>query len=183
MPSRIYRKRWPQWVASVVVLSLLIGGWWLEERYLKPSGWHRPAGQLTAGEYRVRRVVDGDTLALDPNDLRVRLQGIDTPETVKKNTAVEAWGPEATEYTQKFLQSAQWVVRIEIDGEPVDRYGRHLAFVWHDGRLLNEELVSQGLAHAKTTFDYSDSMKQRLRSAQLQAQANRLGIWSGPKVP
>ncbi len=134
-------------------------------------------GQLTSGRYVVERVVDGDTIILEQNQLRVRLQGIDTPETVKPNTPEEAWGREATEYVNQFLQSADWQVRLEIDGEPVDRYGRHLAFVWYEQRLLNEELVAQGLARAKTTFDYSQSMKQRLRAAQLSAQTAKRGLW------
>jgi len=178
MPGRIHRRRWPQAVIWVVVLLVFVGGWWWEEPFLEPPGWQRPTGQLTAGEYVVLRVVDGDTLVLEQNNLRVRLQGIDTPETVKKKTSVEPWGLAASAYTRKFLEMADWQVRVEIDGEPVDRYGRHLAFIWHEGRLLNEELVSQGLARAKTTFDFSAGMKERLRKAQWTAQATNRGIWS-----
>ena len=69
-------------------------------------------------------------------------------------------------------------VRIEIDGEAVDRYGRQLVFVWHNDRLLNEELVRQGLARAKLAYDYSEPKKQRLRAAEDEAQRSRLGIWS-----
>ncbi len=178
MPARIRRKRWPQAITFFLAVLVFIGGWWLEERFLQPPGWQRPQGQLTAGEYDVQRVIDGDTIVLEQNNLRIRLQGIDTPETVKEKTPVEPWGPEASDYTQQFLEASNWRVRLEIDGEPIDRYGRHLAFLWHDGRLLNEELVLQGLARAQTDFDYSPSMKKRLRAAQLQAQTARRGIWS-----
>ncbi len=177
MPSRLRRRRTPKVVGVVFVAALFVIGWWVETRFLAEPGWQRPLGQLTPGQYVVERVVDGDTLILEQNQLRVRLQGIDTPETVKPNTPEEAWGREATEYTQQFLQAANWQIRIEIDGEPVDRYGRHLAFVWHEQRLLNEELVTQGLARAKTTFDFSQPMKQRLRAAQLAAQTAQRGLW------
>jgi len=180
MPGRIRRKRWPQAITLVFVLLIFLGGWWLEDTYLKPHGWQRPLGQLTSGEYDVQRVIDGDTIVLAESDLRLRLQGIDTPETVKKNTPVEPWGPEASDYTRKFLEASNWRVQLEIDGESVDRYGRHLAFLWHNGRLLNEELVQQGFAYAKTDFDFSQSMKNRLREAQRRARAARRGIWSVP---
>ena len=161
-----------------MLLAILVAaGWYFETYFLAEPGWQRPLGQLTPGEYLVERVVDGDTIVLKQNQLRVRLQGIDTPETVKPNTPVEAWGKEATAYAEQFLRDSNWRVRLEIDGEPVDRYGRHLAFVWHDGRLLNEELVYQGLAKAKTTFDFSQAMKQRLRAAQADAESSRRGIW------
>jgi len=183
MPSRIHRKRWPQVVAWVVALLLFMGGWWWEERFLREPLWQlgsqQQQGQLKAGEYNVKRVIDGDTLVLEQSELRVRLQGIDTPETVQENRPIEPWGPEASAYTHEFLETAKWQVRIEVDGESVDRYGRHLVFIWHKGRLLNEELVSQGLAHAKTKFNFSESMKDRLRKAQSTAQKNNRGIWRG----
>lgn len=178
MPGRIHRNRWPQAIAYLMILLVFVAGWWLEDRYLEPAGWQRPRGQLSTGEYAVQRVIDGDTIVLVQNNLRVRLQGIDTPEMVRENTPVEPWGPEASDYTKQFIADSNWRVQIVIDGEPVDRYGRHLAFVWHDGRLLNEELVQQGLAKAKTAFDFSQPMKERLRQAQLQAQAAQLGIWN-----
>ncbi len=180
MPGHIRRKRWPRAITLFVTLLLFVIGWWLEGDYLNAPGWQRPQGQLTAGEYEVQRVIDGDTIVLVLNNLRVRLQGIDTPETVKKNSPIEQWGPEASDYTRQFLEESNWRVRLEIDGEAVDRYGRHLAFLWHDGRLLNEELVQQGLARAKTSFDFSQPLKERLRQAQSQAQTARLGIWSVP---
>lgn len=177
MRDRLRRNRWPQFLTSATVVVLFLLGWWLETRFLAPSGWQRPLGELSPGEYDVERVVDGDTIILKVSQLRVRLQGVDTPETVKPNAPVEAWGRAAAAYTTSFLDDADWRVRIEIDGEPVDRYGRHLGFLWHDGRLLNEELVNEGLARAKTTFDFSQPMKDRLRAAQAAAQAARRGLW------
>jgi len=179
MPGRIHRRnQWLPWFALAGAVLLYAAGWWLEEAFLVPTGWQRPAGQLATGEYLVERVVDGDTIVLNFNDLRVRLQGVDTPETVQANTPVEAWGPEATAFTEAFLESADWRVKIVVDGEPVDRYGRHLGFLWHGDRLLNEELIREGLARATTGFDFSESMKQRLIKAQISAQTAGLGIWA-----
>jgi micrococcal nuclease len=165
--------------ALAVLVLVALRAWSEREAFDPPAAQdtRRADGRLEPGEYRVLRVVDGDTLLLEYARTRVRLQGIDTPETVKEDTPVEDWGPEATQYTRRFVQDAAGRVRIEIDGETVDRYGRQLVFVWHEDRLLNEELVRQGLARAKLAFDYSEAKKQRMRAAQTEAEAEGRGIW------
>ncbi|MGI9456650.1 MAG: thermonuclease family protein [Aeoliella sp.] len=136
-----------------------------------------PDEVLVEGDYRVDRVVDGDTLRL-ASGARVRLQGIDTPETVKRDHPVEPWGPEATTFTQQFVADAGDNVQLTFGKERVDRYGRQLAFVWHEHTLLNEELVRAGLARARLDYRYSGTMKRRLATAQEEAQAAGRGIWS-----
>ena len=178
MPRRIRRDPLSQVIYVLVVAGLLLIGWWLEPHLATNPVATRNPGALENASYEVLRVVDGDTLLLREGRIRVRLQGVDTPETVKENAAVEQWGPEATAYTERFVREAGNTVQITVDGEGVDQYGRHLAFVWHDGRLLNEELVAAGLAHARLGYDYSQGMKDRLRAAQNQARRARLGIWS-----
>lgn len=177
-PRRIRRDPRSQIVYLALMVALLLFGWWLEPHLATNPVATRNPGALDNGVYEVLRVVDGDTLLLRESRLRVRLQGIDTPETVKENSPVEAWGREATAFTERFIRAADNNVQITVDGEGVDQYGRHLAFVWHDGRLLNEELVAAGLARAKLGYDYSQGMKDRLRAAQDEARRARLGIWS-----
>jgi micrococcal nuclease len=137
----------------------------------------RPPEVLAAGTYEVERVVDGDTL-LFTSGARLRLQGIDTPETKKENHPVEAWGPEAAAYTQRFVDQADRKVRVEFGPERKDRYGRFLGFVWHGDRLLNEELVQEGLANATTHYYFSEALKRRLQAAEDKARAAGRGIWS-----
>lgn len=130
---------------------------------------------LAEGSYRVARVVDGDTLLL-ANGARVRLIGADTPETVKPGEPVQPWGPEATKFTKEFV--AAGTVRLQLDRERIDRFGRFLAYVWVDDRMLNEELIRAGLARARLEFRYSSVMKTRFRRAQQEAKAAGRGIWS-----
>ena len=177
MPGHIRRRRWPRWVGTFFVLISVLVGWWWEQKTFSLRHDQPTSGVLASGEYAVLRVIDGDTLLLEKDLHRVRLQGIDTPETVKENAPVEAWGKEATQYSKSFVTQAGGQVRLEFDGEPLDRYGRLLAFVWHDGRLLNEELVRRGLARAKLSYAFSDALKNRLRSAQEEAKASHRGIW------
>lgn len=181
MSRRVRRNSWPRILVALAVLVVVALRAWQEREAFDPPAAQdarRADGSLEPGEYRVLRVVDGDTLLLEYARTRVRLQGIDTPETVKENTPVQDWGPEATQYTKQFVQDAGGRVRIEIDGETVDRYGRQLVFVWHQDRLLNEELVRQGLARAKLAYDYSEAKKQRMRTAQTEAETQERGIWS-----
>ena len=114
---------------------------------------HQP---LAEGEYRVVRVVDGDTLIVAP-DVRIRLIGVDAPETVKPDTPVQPFGPEASEFTREFVSGGH--VRLTFDRERIDRFGRHLAYVWVGDRLLNEQLARNGLARYEPVFHYSPAMK------------------------
>jgi micrococcal nuclease len=173
-----YRRSYAAQLLGVVILAaLLIARWqgWLTEgsrvdRASAPGDW-------PAREYEVERVVDGDTLLLR-NHQRVRLQGIDCPEMPHENhPETDAWAPEAVAFTQEFIRDAHHRVWLEADGEPLDHYDRWLAFVSNGDQMLNEELVRAGLARAMLRYDYSQTKKDRLRAAQLEAQRADRGIW------
>jgi micrococcal nuclease len=169
-----YRSSRRPWVKLVLLVVILVAAryWNLDPLPDEPS-------PVAEGTHEVRRVVDGDTLLLESGD-RVRLQGIDTPETVKEDTPVEQWGPEASAFTKQFVRDAGRQVRLTFGRERLDQYDRLLAFVWHDETLLNEELVRAGLARARLNYRYSQTMKRRLRAAEEEAKAARRGIWSDP---
>lgn len=139
--------------------------------------WETPSApeSLPEGDYPVERVVDGDTLLLR-NRARIRLLGIDAPETVRPNHPIEPWGKEASEFLRRATIGRS--VRLEFDRERVDRYGRFLAYVWVEDTLLNEALLRAGLARAKLAYRYSSTMKTRFERAELAAQAERRGLWS-----
>lgn len=164
-------RRGPQGILVLLVIALaLLVRWWQEPK-------EQPAESLGEGTYAVARVVDGDTLAL-ANKSRVRLIGVDTPETVKRNHPVEPFGPEASEFTRRFVARGNWSVRLEFDRERKDKYGRFLAYVWVDDQMLNEELVRAGLARVETQYHYAAAMKKRFRAAEAEAKAAKRGIWS-----
>jgi micrococcal nuclease len=92
--------------------------------------------------------VDGDTIDVDigGREERVRLIGIDTPETKDENSPVECYGPEATALTELLVPPGT-PVRLERDVEARDDYGRLLAYVHRtDGLFVNLELARQGAA-------------------------------------
>jgi micrococcal nuclease len=176
--ARYRRSRWRELVTVAVVLLLVAFRWWSDGSTLDGSPAGLGAGGLKPGVYEVDRVVDGDTLIIGERRLRVRLQGVDSPEFVKPDSPVEPWGPEASDFTKQFVRDAKGFVRVEIDGEPMDQHGRHLAFLWDGDRMLNEELVRNGLAEARLHYQYSERKKDRLRRAQRDAKRDAVGIWS-----
>jgi micrococcal nuclease len=95
---------------------------------------------------RVVAVIDGDTIDVTwaGRRQRVRLLGVDTPETVDPNRPVGCYGPEAAAFTHRRLEGR--TVRLQFDRERRDRYGRLLAYVDVDGRRFNDELLAGGYA-------------------------------------
>lgn len=157
------------WLLAIAIFVLLRVAYDLRSR--------QPPQSIAEGVYEVARVVDGDTLLLS-SGVRVRLQGIDTPESVRPDHPVEPWAAEAHEFTREFVSAAGGTVRLSFGAERLDRYGRSLAFVWHKDRLLNDELVRAGLARARLDYRYSGTMKRRLANAEQEARSASRGIWS-----
>lgn len=106
------------------------------------------AGQDAArSEATVSRVIDGDTFVAltSRGEKTVRLLNVDTPETKDPSAPVECLGPEATAALEQLLPVGS-VVRLELDEEPTDKYGRTLAGVFDSsGTLINAEVARQGL--------------------------------------
>ena len=153
----------------MVLLGLLVA------RFLAGPQPPHPGQPLAEGEYHIRRVVDGDTIIVDP-EATIRLIGVNTPETVKPEHPIEPWGPEAAQFTREFLAGGR--ARLTFDRERVDRFGRFLAYVWVDTQMLNEELVRNGLARFEPQYRYSEAVKRRFRQAQKEAQRGHRGVWS-----
>ena len=93
---------------------------------------------------------DGDTFLLEGKP--VRILGIDTPETKSPSVGIyedQPYGPAAAESTRVLMQSAELLEWVP-DGE--DRYGRKLAHVLVDGRLMAVDLIKMGLAYENVSY-------------------------------
>ncbi|HEX2046235.1 MAG TPA: thermonuclease family protein [Acidimicrobiales bacterium] len=121
-------------------------------RAAEPAPTPAPAsGNLPAGvDAVVRKVVDGDTIEISGGE-RVRLIGIDTPETSDPNRPVGCFGREASRFTAGLVPPGT-PVRLVGDVEQRDRYDRLLAYVYRraDGLFVNAELLRRGYAQILT---------------------------------
>ena len=128
----------------------------------------------------VDRVVDGDTvdMIIDGVEERVRLIGIDTPETKKENTPIECFGLEATAFTQSLL-SAGTELYLERDVEARDVYGRLLAYAYlvESAVFVNLEIVRQGYAQPLTIPPNVAHSAEFVEAARAAERAD-LGLWA-----
>ena len=126
-----------------------------------------------AQSFTVERVVDGDTLKLTGGE-RVRLIGVDTPETVHPRKPVEYFGKEASAFTKKMCEGK--TVRLEYDQTRRDKYARLLAYVYlEDGTFVNAEIIKQGYGFAYTKFPFK--YMEEFRAYERDAREKKMGLW------
>jgi micrococcal nuclease len=122
------------------------------------------------------RVIDGDTIEIIWNGKKekVRLIGIDTPETVHPQKPVEYFGKEASAFTKRMVENK--VINLEFDQNQRDKYGRLLAYVYlEDGTFLNAEILKQGYGYAYTKFPFK--YMEQFREYQREARLGDRGLW------
>jgi endonuclease YncB( thermonuclease family) len=132
------------------------------------------------GLYSVSHVVDGDTIDVTQGSSRerVRLIGIDTPETKDPRKPVQCFGEAAAAKTGSLVQGKS--VRLEADpaDDNRDKYGRLLRYVYlPDGTFVNQVLVEQGYAFAYTVFP--NSKLDQFRAWEHEARTQNRGLWAG----
>lgn len=163
---------------TVLVLLLVLTGC--------PRARAAPTADLPKGAGRgmaatVVKAVDGDTVDVDiagHGRERLRLLGIDTPETVDPDEPVGCFGPEASARTHGLLPAGTAVL-LQRDEEARDRYGRLLVYLWRrsDGTFVNRLLVDEGLAR---TLSIAPNTAHRVEFSTVEAGARAAGrgLWS-----
>ena len=134
---------------------------------------------LASDKYTVtlNKCVDGDTAWFNLNNkvIKARFLAIDTPESTKE---IEPYGKEASNYTCNMLKRADKIeIQYDPDSKKLDKYDRHLVWVFVDDKLLQEEIVKEGLAQVK--YIYGDYLYlDELKNYEKIAKAKSLNIWS-----
>jgi micrococcal nuclease len=160
---------------------------------LRPWEGSGGAGAPERARGMVLRAVDGDTLEVrlaGGGAETVRLIGVDTPETVKPDTPVQCFGPQASAFEHRVAEGRR--VRLVVGAEPRDVYGRLLAYVYlrpnirpvsdnpggdaQRERFLNAELVRRGLART-LTIPPNDRFAERFAALQSRAARSSRGLW------
>lgn len=166
-------------VVGIIILGVLAFQFINHSGPFQGNRSNSASGPDQTEKVHVERVVDGDTLVAKDEkgeQLKVRLIGIDTPETVKPNTPVQPYGKEASNYTKKHLTDKD--VFLEFDKEKEDRYGRILAYVWLDKKTMyNEQMVKNGLAREKY-FAPNGKYREIFQKAERQAKSDKINLWS-----
>ncbi|MBN1548034.1 MAG: thermonuclease family protein [Syntrophaceae bacterium] len=133
----------------------------------------------------VTKISDGDTIQITTpkqTKLRVRLYGIDAPETPKPdktsgriNKPGQPYGKESWKALERKIKSK----RVKLDIVDIDQYQRMVGIVWLDNRNINLEMVREGYAEAYTEF-LKRLYRSQYLSAQQEAQLAKRGIWGLP---
>jgi len=132
----------------------------------------------------VLKVVDGDTIDIRDDirgRLRIRVLGIDTPETKKPGYTVGCWGPQATQFAQDTLLGQQVAIVTDPTQDRTDRYGRTLAYlIKDDGWNYSVEAARAGTARA---YIYDNNPVQKyaeIAAAEQEAKQAGRGLWGPP---
>ena len=131
--------------------------------------------------FTVVNVADGDTFDIDIPDghyerTRIRLLGIDTPETDSEQSGVIYFGLQAAEFTKKSALGKSVTVYLDAPNPTRGKYGRLLAYVkLPNGDFLNEALLIEGCAYADSRF--SHSFYNKYRQLQSLARSGKKGLW------
>lgn len=183
-------KRRRRIIFALCVLTVFVSIW-LDHGLIRSTWRRQPKSEEQARPYdfakyhdkicTVINVVDGDTLDIDfpdgqDNYTRIRLWGIDTPETKNPQTGVMYFGPQAAEFTTKMTLGKQITVYLDEGNRTRGYYGRLLAYIQlPDRRFLNEVLLTEGYAYADTRFHHSFYYKYQ--QAQASARRQQKGLW------
>jgi len=132
------------------------------------------------GPFPITRVVDGDTVWVDDSGerVKVRLIGLDTPETVHPNKGVECFGVEASNRAKELLTGQSVFLESDPAADSIDRYGRTLAYIWiTSGTLFNLEMIAGGYGF-EYTYDLPYRYQAHFKAAEADARNNNRGLWA-----
>jgi micrococcal nuclease len=144
---------------------------------------YQTSGVTTSTNALVERVVDGDTIEVKLDSqvatAKVRLLGVNTPESVDPRKGVECFGKEASGFAAATLEGKRVKLIEDPQADNVDKYQRLLRIViLEDETDFNLLLVQRGYANAYLDFPLDKQRKAELSQAESEARDSGLGLWS-----
>ncbi|MBP7005679.1 thermonuclease family protein [Patescibacteria group bacterium] len=139
--------------------------------------------EMVSSTAQITRVIDGDTIdALIDGEtkiVRVRLIGVNTPESVDPRKPVQCFGKEASKHVKTWIEGKRVALVEDPQGDDRDKYGRLLRIlVLEDGTDVNATLVANGYAHAYVDFPMKKTRKAQMRTLEREAQSGQRGLWN-----
>ncbi|MDU0153641.1 thermonuclease family protein [Bacillus cabrialesii] len=125
------------------------------------------------------RAVDGDTIKVSYNGNvdTVRYLLIDTPETKKPNSCVQPYGEDASKRNKELVNSGKLQLKFD-KGDRRDKYGRLLAYVYVDGKSVQETLLKEGFARVAYVYEPNTKYIDQFKKDEQEAKSEKLSIWS-----
>ena len=130
--------------------------------------------------FPVIRIIDGDTIVVDNRGVleKVRLIGVNTPETVDPRKKVECFGKEASRFVTDILTGSSVSLEIDASQGDQDRYGRLLRYVYlPDGTLLNKTIIAEGYGY-EYTYGVPYRFMNEFKDAERTARMLEKGLWA-----
>lgn len=166
----------------ITLIVLFTGGATYVSNTSKPThqNYKKPIPTIESNkQYEVTKVVDGDTFDVKVEDqiVKVRMLGMDTPETVDPRKTVQCFGKEASNKTKELLLNH--TVSLETDPTQgiTDKYDRLLAYVYRDdGLFINEYLLKNGYAH-EYTYNIPYTKQTEFKADEKEAREGKMGLW------
>ncbi|WP_455684524.1 thermonuclease family protein [Thomasclavelia sp.] len=156
------------WLGVLVILAIIGYNYYQDNKTIEP-------GERL--EVTLNKCVDGDTAWFEVNgkNTKVRFLYIDTPESTNK---IEPYGKEASDYTKEQLTNASKIeLELNRDGDKTDKYDRLLAWIFVDGKLLQEKLAGEGLVEKFYDYGYNYTYKKAIVDADSRARKEKKGIY------
>lgn len=136
--------------------------------------------ELPENTYPVIKVIDGDTIdvLIDNQKVRVRLLGINSPESVDPRRPVECFGKESKKFLESIISGQ--VVELVTDPEKpnTDEYGRLLRYVYLGDQFVNQTMIDEGYAYEYTYHNENYLFQDDFKQSEQTARSQRKGLWS-----
>jgi len=130
--------------------------------------------------YQVTRVVDGDTIVVNiaGQEEKIRLIGVNTPETVDPRRPVQCFGKEASNYAKTTLTGQNVSLEADPTQGDTDKYNRLLRYIFlPDGTNFNLKLIQDGYAY-EYTYKLPYKYQSQFKAAQKTAESSQKGLWA-----
>ena len=176
------RKKYRHLIFPLLALIILLALVLFNKYYLSKPSKRTRGDAVLEGPYKVVRVVDGDTfvIKMDGSETKVRLIGIDAPESVapessgKENTDD---GKKAAEHLKKMIDGKN--IYLEYDLDTYDQYGRLLAYAYLSDQqtMVQEKMLSEGYAQVMTVPP-NVKYTEEFTKLQKEAREKGRGLWN-----
>jgi micrococcal nuclease len=168
---------------SLFILLILIGLGIFA--YMYPTSTPITQSQQTPNKFSLKtgavtHITDGDTfdVMINGNKSRVRMLGINTPESVDPRRPVECFGREASNYLKGLIDNKQVRLEQDPDKTDTDEYGRLLRYVFLGDTNINEQMIRDGYAYEYTYKSEKYMYQNQFKQAEKFARENKLGLWA-----